>query len=30
MKFALGASAFVLLAGYTLLVRPAPTEDSVP
>ena len=30
MKFALGASAFVLLAGYTLLVRPAPTEDSAP
>jgi uncharacterized membrane protein SpoIIM required for sporulation len=30
MKFALGASAFVLLAGYTLLVNPAPTEDSAP
>jgi uncharacterized membrane protein SpoIIM required for sporulation len=30
MKFALGASMFVLLAGYVSLVKPAPTEDSVP
>ena len=29
-KFVLGASVLVLLAGYTLLVRPGPTEDSVP
>lgn len=30
MKFALGASMFVLLCGYVFLTGPAPTADSVP
>jgi uncharacterized membrane protein SpoIIM required for sporulation len=30
MKFAFGASMFILLAAYVSLVKPAPTEDSVP
>jgi uncharacterized membrane protein SpoIIM required for sporulation len=30
MKFALGASMFVLLAGYVSLATPAPRADSVP
>jgi uncharacterized membrane protein SpoIIM required for sporulation len=30
LKFALGASVFVLLAAYTLLVKPAAREDSAP